>query len=109
MPAATAAAVAAPQMVGRRKDHHPVFKIKIAGQDFPGSPAALAGTVKLHHAGAAEAGLVLQVSRHLREQGIGNFHFGAPARAFVSGGRAKLAVIGLAAQRALSGLRFGRR
>ena len=37
---------------------------------------------------------------HAREEWFGHFHAGAPARAFVSGGRTELAIVELAAERA---------
>ena len=60
--------------------------------------------VKLHHAGVADAGLVAQGRRHLREQGFGNLHLRTPARAFVSRNGAEPAIVGLVAQWTLAGI-----
>jgi hypothetical protein len=58
-------------------------------------------TPEFFHALLADAGAVAEIFRHTREEFAGNFHARAPARAFVSGGRTKLALIRAAAQRAL--------
>jgi len=104
MPAAAAATIATPQMVAGGKDHQAVLEIKITGLNFqPG----LVGAVIGDHTLPAEAGLVALVRRDLREQRLRDLHAGAPAGAFVGGGGAELAVVGLAAQGAQAGLRRG--
>ncbi len=50
-------------------------------------------------------GAVAEFGRYAREQSIGNFHARAPARAFAGGHGAKLTLIGLVAQRALTGIK----
>ena len=104
MPAAAAATVTATQMPGGGEDHQAVLKVKIPGQDFG---RGFWGTVPGRHTRPAEAGLVAPVLGNLREQGFGDFDLRAPAGAFVGGGGAKLAVVGLAAQGAQAGLRRG--
>jgi hypothetical protein len=66
--------------------------------------------MKFHHAMEADAGPVARFHRKLREQFFGKFNFGTPARPFVSGGGAKLAIVWFAAQRAFGGIElFGSR
>ena len=76
------------------------FKIEFSGAGFLRRDCVGLGAVKSHDALAAEAGLVPQFRRDLREQGVGDFHMRAPARTFVGVGRAELAIVRLATQRA---------
>ena len=99
--AVAAAAIAATQMVVGGEDHQAAIEIKIAGDDFR---AFCILAVKLHYAIRADAGFVFQVGRHLRQQRFGDFDFGAPAGAFVGGVSAKLAVVRIAAERAVPGI-----
>ena len=82
-------------MIIRRENHQSVFKIKIAGQNF-GRASTRFAAMKLHHTSAADARLIAQFRRNLCDQLVGNLHFGAPARAFVGGDGAKLAIVWLA-------------
>ena len=83
--------------------HQAVVEIKVAGPDlWPGNPTLL-GVVKFHDALATDAGFVASFRRNARDEFFGNRNRGAPARAFVSRHRAKLAVIRAAAQRAALG------
>jgi len=102
MPAPVAAAVTPAQMMGGGEHHQPMLKVKIPRQHL--LRWMRLRPMKGHHARAAQAGPVGPVRRHLRQQRLGNFHPGAPAGAFIGGGGAELAVIGLAAQWALGGL-----
>ena len=54
--------------------------------------------MKGRNARAADAGFVLQFHWYLREQRFGDLRLGAPARAFVGGGRTELALVRTAAQ-----------
>jgi hypothetical protein len=97
--AATAvAAITTAKVVFHRENEQAIFIVEISRQI---SVFIRRSAVKLHDAITANAGLVSQIRWHFRNQVIRNFHFGAPARAFVSGNRAKLAIVGLAAQRTL--------
>ena len=60
--------------------------------------------MEFRHAVTTDAGFVLEVGWHLREQLVRNFHFLAPARAFVRGGGAKLTVVWFAAKGTSSGI-----
>ena len=99
MPATAGAAVTPAQMIGGGKHHQPLFIVIIAGQNLPSIRPLCAGTMKSHHALGAEAGQFAQFLRHLRDQSFGDFEFGTPARAFVSGNCTQLALVGPAAQR----------
>ena len=55
--------------------------------------------VKIFDAATADAGAVTQFLRHAGHECGRNLHAGAPARTFVGGGRAKLALVRAAAQR----------
>src|SRR5258706_14626826 len=102
MAAAVGAAITPAKMIIGGEDHPARIEIKIAGQDFWRGDIVRFAAMKFHHALVADAGLVSQIRRHLREQRFGDFHFGAPARAFVGGRRAKLAAVWLMAQRTLA-------
>ena len=100
MPAAAAATISAAQVIGfRENDHAARIKIKIARQQ---GLRRMVGTLLMEagHAGAAEAGFIAELRRHLREQFIGDVCSFAPTWTLVGGGGAKLAVIWLTAQRA---------
>ena len=98
MPTITAATISAPQMKRDVENHQAAVKIKIAGQNFRRRDAVF-GAMKFHHADAADAGFIPRFRRNLGDQFFGNFNFSAPARAFVNGNGAKLAIIRLAAER----------
>jgi len=109
MAAVVSAAIAASQMILGGEHDQAGFKIKVAGAWLLRRNSIGLGAVKSHRALAADAGLVPRVRRDLREQGLGDFHPGAPARAFVGVGCAKLAFVRVAAQRTAGGLRRGHR
>jgi len=99
MPAAAAATKAAPSMMFGGENHEAVVEIKITGPNLR-RRAGILGTVKFHDARAADAAFIFQFRGHAREQRFGDFHLRAPAPAFVSGGRTKLAIVRRAAERA---------
>jgi hypothetical protein len=80
------------------ENHQAAIKIKITGQNFWRSDG-VCGAMKFHYASAAETGFVPQLWRNQRDEFVGDFYPGAPARPFVSGGGAKLAIIRPAAER----------
>ena len=92
------AAITTAKVVFCRENQQAIFIVKISRQI---SVLICLSVVKLHDAITANAGLVSQIRWHLRNQVIMNFHCGAPARTFVGGNGAKLAIVGLAAQRTL--------
>lgn len=102
MAAVVPATIAASLMVFGGEHQQAGFKIEFTRAWLLRRYPAGFGPVKLHHALAADARLVPQFSRDLREQGGGNFHTRAPARAFVSVRRAKLAIVRSATQRAVT-------
>ena len=63
-----------------------------------------APAMKRHDASATKTGLVARHRRNLREEFVWNLYFRAPARAFVGGVGAKLAIVRLAAERTPSGV-----
>jgi hypothetical protein len=103
MTAAVVATITAPQMIRGGENHQPAIKIKVAGQDFWWRNAARLGAMKFHHARPANAGFIPQIRRDLRDEFVGDFYFRAPARPFVGGDGAKLAIIRLTAEWAVSG------
>jgi hypothetical protein len=106
MPAIAAATITAPQMKRGGENHQAAVKIKITRQNFR-RRGDIDGAMKLHHARAADAGPVLQLRRNACNKFFGDFHLGAPARAFIGGNSAKLAIIRLAAERAVFRLASG--
>jgi hypothetical protein len=98
MAAAAAAAIAASQMMRGGENHQTAVKIKIVRQNFPHCHTRMLA-LKRQHTGAANAGLVPQVRRHLREQFFRDLRLYAPAQAFEGGGRTDLALVRPAAQR----------
>ena len=96
MAAAAAATMAPPQMILLGENHFPVGgKIKIS------DPRRLRRFtfVKFFDAVGADASTIALRFRHLRQQFRRHFYLGAPARAFVGGGRTKLARIRRATKR----------
>ena len=106
MPAFVAATVTSFQMIIRGEDHQAIVEIKIARHDLDALWRIVFRAQKFHDAIAADAAFIFQFCRHAREQGFGNLHFRAPTRAFVSRVGAKLAIVRLAAQRALCGVKI---
>ena len=90
-------------MVSGVEDHQTTLKIKIARPDFwHGDAVILIIPVKIRNTILTDTRFVLQLDRNSGDQFIRNLYLGAPARAFVKGDSARLAVVALAAQRAFS-------
>ena len=93
MPATAAAAVTSAQMVLRVEYYQPLLiEVEVAGLSKP-RPAGCALAPERRYATLADARLVQQLRRYLREQFMGNLHLRAPAGAFVGIRGAKLAVV----------------
>ena len=106
MPAIVPATKAAPQMILGGENHQAVLvEIIIAGTQ---SRIAVrrAPMMKRPHASAADAPAIALLRRHASQQLSGKFNRRAPARAFVRGGGAELAIVGSAAQRTTRGVVF---
>ncbi len=103
MAAVVAAAIAATLMICRGENHQAIVEVKVAGPDLrPGDPT-LPGTMKFHDALAADAGFVALFRRHAGDEFVRDANGRTPARTFVGGRGAELAIVPPAAQRTTPG------
>jgi hypothetical protein len=86
------------------KDQKASLKIEFSRQKALRNAAARFRAMVLQHAVTADADFIPRLFRHFCEQCFRYFHTGTPARAFVSVGRAELAVVGSTAKRATVGV-----
>ena len=101
MTAPAVATIAAPAKISPGKNHQSVHvQIKIVRQTCLAAGMFLFLTMKGRDAVAADAAFVAGFRWNLREQGVGHFQFGAPARTFPCGVGAELTFVRLSTQRA---------
>jgi hypothetical protein len=104
MTAFVAAAKATSQMMRRRENRKAAFKVNISGQDFPGPNILRLASLKIHQAIVANTVFILRFQRNQRNKFVVDFCFNAPARAFVGGGYAGLAIVRPAAEWIIAGI-----